>query len=50
MRTLWLFLSVFVTFQCDIGQNDDGICKITSSVFCFLVNKPASGNNIAYIK
>ena len=45
---LWLFfLSVFVTSQCDVGDdNNDSICKITSPVFCFRVDNPASENNI----
>ena len=32
------------------ATNDDGICKIIAPVFCFLVEKPASGNNILYTK
>ena len=40
---LWLvFLSVFVTFSCDVGHNDDGICTIVSLVFCVIVDYPAS--------
>jgi hypothetical protein len=32
--SLWLFfLSVSVTSYCDVGNNDDGICTITSPVF-----------------
>jgi hypothetical protein len=31
-----------------VGHNEDGICKIASPVFCFLVESPTSGvlNNI----
>jgi hypothetical protein len=29
---------------------DTDICKITAPVFYFLVDKPASGNNIVYTK
>jgi len=29
MGILWLFLSGFVTLKCDVGNDDDGICKIT---------------------
>ena len=37
-------LTVFVALQCDVGHNDDSICKITSFIFCFLlINKVASG-------
>jgi len=28
-------MAVFVTTSCDVVHNDDGICKITSPVFCF---------------
>ena len=33
-----------------VKHNDDSICKITSSIFHFLVNNPASENTISYIK
>jgi len=39
MSPVIVFLSVFVNSSCNVGHNDDGICKIVSSVFCF----PASG-------
>ena len=38
-RHVIVFLSVFVTSSCDVGQNDDSICKIASPVSCFLVDK-----------
>ena len=47
LGALWLFLSVFVTSQHDVVQNDDGICKITSPGFCFLLHL---GNTFVYMK
>ena len=39
-RNMWLsLLSVFVASSCDVVHNDDGICKITSPMFCFLVDR-----------
>ena len=38
-----VFLFVYVTSSCDVGQNYDGICKIASLVSCFLVDSSASG-------
>ena len=32
-----VFLSVFVTSSCDVGHNDDDICKIASPVCSFPV-------------
>lgn len=31
-------LSVCVTSLCDVGNNDDGICRIASPVLCFLLS------------
>ena len=43
MGALWLvFLSVFVSFSCDVRQHDDVICTIVSPVFCVIVDYPAS--------
>lgn len=38
VKALWLFyLSVVVTPEGDFGHNDNGICKITLTVFCFFL-------------
>jgi len=31
-----------VTSSCDIGHNNDSISKISSPIFCFLVDNPVS--------
>ena len=46
METLWLFLSVFENLQCDVVHNDDSICKITSAIICFIVDKQFYTSNI----
>jgi hypothetical protein len=30
-----------------VRHSDDGICKITSPVFCFLVDNPALANELS---
>ena len=42
----WLFLSVCVASQCDIGHNDYGIGKIRFPVLCCLVDNARQGNTI----
>jgi hypothetical protein len=41
--------SIHVIHICDVGHNDDGICKNIAPIF-FLVDRPASGSNILYTK
>ena len=40
---MFVFFSVFVTSSCDVVHNDDGICKIASPMFGFLVDSPSFG-------
>ena len=39
--------SIHVIHICDVGHNDDSICKNIAPIFC-LVDRRASGNNILY--
>jgi hypothetical protein len=40
------FLFTYPMGVCNVEHSDDGICKITSFVLCFLVDNTASGKII----
>ena len=40
MGAMRFVFSVFINWQCNVEHNDDAIRKITSPVFCCLVDNP----------
>ena len=43
-------MMVFVASECDVGHNDDGICKIILPYLIFLLITPHMGDKILYTK